>query len=101
MLLTVFPEDSEHLKEYEAYTKKTPKRYTGRSILPKMHTPRNEEMQWKDHFRTRFDLRRKADKREMGDPASMRKAPRRQQVSRRWRPGQALSRIRGSESDDE
>lgn len=101
VLLTVFPEDSDRIKEYEANPKKTAERNPYRSVLRKVYTPRDKEVQWKDHCRTRFDLRRKADKREMGDPASMRKTPRSQQVSRRWRSGQALSRIRGGESYDE
>lgn len=98
VLMTVFPEEPEH---YEANTKKTFTRNTSGSVLPKMHQAQGKDVWGKDYFRTRHDLRRKADKREMGDTASVRKAPRRQQVSRRWRPGQALSRIRGSESDDE
>lgn len=102
VLLTVFPEDSEFIKEeYAKNTTKTPSRNAGGSILQNVRTPQRESVQWKDHFRTRFDLRRKADKREMGDPASVRETPRSKQVSRPWRSGQALSRIRSGQPYDE
>lgn len=101
VLLTVFPEDGEFIKqEYASNTKKTFGRNQSRSVLPKMHSAQGTDVWGKDYFRTRHDLRRKADKREMGDFASMRKTPRRQQVSGSWRSGQAISRIRSGKQDD-
>lgn len=98
VLLTVFPEDSELLKkDYEANPKKFKRRYVGGSVLQKMHPAQGADVWGKDYFRTRFDLRRKTDKREICDPASLRETPRRKPISRPWRFGQEVARMGGVE----
>jgi len=97
VLLTVFPEDSDHIKKYEANPKKTFRRNQGRTVLPKMHSAQGADVWGKDYFRTRFDLRRKTDKREICDPASLRETPRRKPISRPWRFGQEVARMGGVE----
>ncbi|NCU32533.1 MAG: hypothetical protein EOM23_06295 [Candidatus Moranbacteria bacterium] len=94
VLLTVFPEDGEYLKN-EANTKKTFRRNDRKSILPKVHSGENAPMWGKDYFRTRFDLRRKADKRKIRDRASLRETSRSKHISRPWRHGQEISRMGG------
>lgn len=97
VLLTVFPENSEFIKEeYAKNPTKTIKRDSGGSILQNVHSPRYKEVQWKDYFRTRHNIRRKAGKRKMGNTSSMRKTSRSKQLSRPWRAGQEISRIRRS-----
>lgn len=100
VLLTVFPEDGEFIKqEYASNTKKIKRRNGRGSILPKVHSEQGEYMWGKDYFRTRFDLRRETDKREIRDPSSLRETPRRKQISRPWRFGQEIARMGGIEQD--
>lgn len=100
VLLTVFPEDSEFLKQaYEANPRKIKKGNEFGSVLQKMHPAQGADVWGKDYFRTRFDLRRQTDKREIRDPASLRETSRRKQISRPWRFRQEISRMGGIESD--
>jgi len=86
VLLTVFQENGDYLKnEYATNPKKIKRRFVNGSILQKVHPESNDGVWGKDYFRTRFDLRRETDKREIRDPASVREAPRRKQISRPWR----------------
>ena len=96
VLLTVFPEDGEYLKN-EANTKKTFRRNNKRSLLPALHPREEGWMLGKDYFRTRYNLRRKASERKMGDTPSVRKTPRSVPISRPWRHGQEISRMGGTD----
>lgn len=99
VLLTVFPEDIEHIKSHEANPRKIKKRVECGSVLQKMHPESNDGVWGKDYFRTRFDLRRKTNEREIRDPAGVRETPRSKPVSRPWRFRQEISRMGSLESD--
>jgi hypothetical protein len=94
VLLTVFPEDSELLKkDYEANPKKFKRRYVGGSVLQKMHPAQGADVWGKDYFRTRYNLRREASERKMGDHPSVRKTPRSVPISRQRRNRQEIPRV--------
>lgn len=92
VLLTVFPEEPEH---YEANTTKIETRNYKRPILQDMYQGKNTQLRRKDNVGTRHNLRRKTNKREMGDPPSLREASRRKQLSRPWRYRQEIPRMDG------
>lgn len=57
VLITVFADE-----KYEKNTKKTFGKYSYRSILQELYTPKNEKMRRKNNPRTCYNIRRKAGK---------------------------------------